>query len=230
MTKGQLLVMAKIFEKQLLHYALLIPLLGGMFYVVQFGGFLSGGFWGLSTQTWLTFGTALAILHQVYVWFCWRIQLHYSFITRVFGERAFTYYAIGFSILAIARVLLVFVVAWSNKGSLVVSPVALDILASILLIPIVYLFYSVQKYFTFKRAFGIDHFDPSYKTMPFVREGIFKFTKNGMYTFGVLIVWIPGLIFASKTGLLLALFNHLYVWIHYFVTEKPDIKRIYSNI
>jgi len=46
---------------------------------------------------------------------------------------------------------------------------------------------------------------------------------------GLLILWIPGLVFASRAALLAALFHHLYIWVHYFTTEKPDLKRIYGG-
>ena len=79
------------------------------------------------------------------------------------------------------------------------------------------------------RAFGIDHFDASYRTRPFVRQGIFRFTSNGMYIFGFFILWVPGLWFASVAALCVALFSHLYIWVHYFSTELPDIRRIYGE-
>ncbi|MGB6364439.1 MAG: methyltransferase, partial [Thermoanaerobaculia bacterium] len=97
------------------------------------------------------------------------------------------------------------------------------------LAPAIYLFYSVKRYFGFERAFGIDHFDASYRTRPFVRKGIFRFTSNGMYIFGFFILWVPGLWFASVAALCVALFNHLYIWVHYFSTELPDIRRIYGE-
>jgi protein-S-isoprenylcysteine O-methyltransferase Ste14 len=87
----------------------------------------------------------------------------------------------------------------------------------------------VGRYFSYRRALGIDHFDASYRTKPFVREGIFRFTRNGMYTFGLMIVWLPGLIWASKAALLSAAFSHLYIWVHYFCTELPDMRRIYGE-
>ena len=87
---------------------------------------------------------------------------------------------------------------------------------------------SVKRYFGFKRAFGVDHFDPSYRSVPFVKKGIFRFTGNGMYTFGFFLLWIPGLWYASISALCVALFNHLYIWVHYYSTELPDIKRIYG--
>ena len=99
-------------------------------------------------------------------------------------------------------------------------------LTFIILIPAIYTFYSVKKYFTLKRALGIDHFDTSYRKLGLVREGIFKYTPNAMYIFGVMIVWIPALIFASKAALISALFNHAYLWVHYYTLELPDMKRI----
>ena len=218
-----------IFEKQMMHYGLLLLLLFCIFFTTPFGILLYGTFWGLSTKLWLLLAISLAVLHQVYVWFCWRTQLYKSFLTRTLGENAFTYYAAGFSILALARLFSILGVALSNKGTVMLSQSILYTIAIVISVPTVYLFYSVWKYFSFKRAFGIDHFDLSYKDKPFVDGGIFKFTKNGMYTFGLLIVGLPGLIFASKAALLLALFNHLYVWVHYITVEKPDIKRIYMS-
>ena len=87
-----------------------------------------------------------------------------------------------------------------------------------------------RRYFTFRRALGVDHFDPSYHSRPLVRQGIFRFTRNGMYIFGLLMAWLPGLWYASAAGLVLALFNHAYVWVHYFATERPDMKRIYPSL
>ncbi len=77
---------------------------------------------------------------------------------------------------------------------------------------------------------GIDHFDKSYRDRPFVREGIFRFTRNSMYVFGLLILWIPGLLYASKAALLIALFNHVYVLVHYHCTERPVMRRIYAGL
>ncbi len=49
-----------------------------------------------------------------------------------------------------------------------------------------------------------------------------------MYVFGLLIFWIPGLLTASSPALLVALFSHIYIWVHYYSTEKPDMARIYG--
>jgi hypothetical protein len=99
----------------------------------------------------------------------------------------------------------------------------------VLLLPALYTFYSVHKYFGIKRALGIDHFDKTYRNVPFVKEGIFKFTNNAMYTYGLFILWIPGLLLFSKAALMAAMFNHIYVWVHYYCTELPDIHYIYGK-
>ena len=62
-----------------------------------------------------------------------------------------------------------------------------------------------------------------------ILKGIFRFTRNGMYVYGFLILWVPALWWASVAALTAALFNHLYIWVHYFATEKPDMARIYSG-
>jgi Phospholipid methyltransferase len=103
------------------------------------------------------------------------------------------------------------------------------LLAIVLFIPWVYLQYSLHTYFGMDRAMGLDHFDPSYRHRPFVREGIFRYTDNAIYTFGFLLFWILGLVFLSQAALLAALFNHLYIWVHYYCTELPDISAIYGK-
>lgn len=75
--------------------------------------------------------------------------------------------------------------------------------------------YSVRKYFGFDRAFGIDHFDPAtYKDVPMVRKGIFQYSSNAMYVYGFFLLWVPGILAQSKAALLVAAFNHLYIWVH----------------
>ncbi len=50
-----------------------------------------------------------------------------------------------------------------------------------------------------------------------------------MYIYGFLILWIPGILLQSKAAPFIALFNHLYIWVHYYFTELPDIKMIYKG-
>jgi hypothetical protein len=218
-----------IFEKQGLHATFLAALLVGVALVSRLASVRTGHLWGIGTPAWLWLAVAIPIVHQVFVWFCWRNKLYGSWPTRVFGNLAFPLYAAGFSILGIARVVVVFMLAIANRDALAVNPTALRIIAIVAAIPTVYLFYSTKRYFGFKRALGIDHFDPSYRSMAFVRKGIFRFTSNGMYTYGFLLLWIPALWYASPAALCVALFNHIYIWVHYYATELPDMKRIYGK-
>ena len=218
-----------IFEKKWLHASLLAVFLIGLAWVGRIRAVQVGQLWGVSTVAWLWIAVALAIAHQIFVWVCWRSQLHASLIRRMFGSRGFDVYASGFSILGILRVVTVFMLAISNRDTLHLDPRVLQIVGVIVAIPGIYLFYSVKRYFSFKRAFGIDHFDMAYRSLPFVREGIFRFTRNGMYVFGFCVLWVPGSWFASAAALIVALFNHLYTWIHYYSTELPDMKRIYGE-
>ncbi len=218
-----------IFEKQWLHALLLAALLAGVLLVTGYDGVHTGQLWGVATPFWLWLAIGVAITHQIYVWFCWRTQLHASWLTRTFGNFGFPLYAVGFSVLGIMRVVVVFIVAISNRDTLPGNAIALKLLAVIMLVPTAYLFYSVKRYFGFKRAFGIDHFNIDYRSMPLERRGIFRFSRNGMYVYGFLLLWVPAFWWASLAALVIAVFNHLYIWVHYFATELPDIKRIYGE-
>ena len=221
----------KIFKHQQWH----ILILGGLLftlcsYLETDTTVLNGDLWGISTLTWATFAILAPIIHQCYVLVCWRSELHYQGLSRLFGKNGFKFYKTGFSILAFSRPVLIVLLAISSSMTLSVNPTFSYVLSGLLLIPAVYLFYSVKKYFGFDRAFGIDHFYPEeYRLKPFVDQGIFKYTRNGMYTFGFFLVWVPGFLLQSKAALLLALFSHLYIWVHYYFTELPDIKIIYKD-
>ena len=217
-----------VFEKQLWHYLLLPVLLVGLVVVSSTEGFLAGDFLGVGTRAWFLLAVAVPIVHQFYVWFCWRTQLHYSLITKLFGRAGFVIYSIIFLIFLISRLTLLIFLAISNKNSLDANPMLLYGLSIVFWLLGLYVFYSIQKYFTLRRAMGVDHFDPSYRGAGLVRKGVFKYTPNAMYTVGLLFLWIPGLLFSSKAALAVACFSHIYVWIHYYCTEKPDMKRIYG--
>ena len=217
-----------IFEGQILHLFVLTILIGTIFGITGIWNFFEGQYLGINTATWFYLSIAIPILHQVYVWFCWRTQFHFSLITRVFGDVGFTYYGIGFFILFFLRFVFVTILAISNKGSVDADPLLLYALAILITLPALYLFYSVRRYFGIKRALGADHFDESYRNSPLVTKGIYRFVNNGMYIFGVAIIWVPGLVFASRAALLAAMFQHIYIWVHYYATEKPDMKRIYG--
>ena len=219
-----------IFEKQIWHYLLLAILLAVVLVVVSLAEhFLQGKFLGVATPVWFYLAIGSPVFHQLYVWFCWRLELYGGLLTQWFGKRAFKIYSIGFAVLILLRPVLITLLSLSNKNTIPSHPMITALLLTILAIPSFYLMYSIKKYFGFWRAFGIDHFDASYRNKPLIKEGIFRFTDNGMYYFGLLILWIPGVLFSSITAIIAALFSHLYIWVHFFCTEKPDMESIYGS-
>ncbi len=217
------------FYGQGIHAALLLVLLVGIWTLLQVPDYRTGGLWGVSTVVWFWAATMAAVLHQIYVWFCWRAELHYGLISRLFKQNGFLYFSRIFLFLVILRPVLVLLLAIANANTLIFPRPFLWLFAAVLLVPVVYLFYSIVKYFGFERATGIDHFDVSYRDRPLVREGIFRYFRNAMYVIGPLALWVPALFFASKAALLAAVFEQIYIWVHYFCTEKPDMGIIYRS-
>jgi len=188
-----------------------------------------GALYGIPTSVWLWIAILIPILHQLYVALIWRLELHTRIFSRRWGmERAFRGYAIGFSILFVSRLIALVFLAYSNADTLPIDPVWAWVLTAVITPLVLYLAYSVKRYFTIRRAYGIDHFDPEYR-VPFVRRGIFRYTRNGMYLIGLMILYLPGLLLHSEAALIVALFNHLYIWVHYFTVELPDIQYIYGS-
>jgi hypothetical protein len=189
----------------------------------------SGSWLGIPTTAWLVLAIAIPILHQAYVTVVWRVELHAKEISKRLGmERGFKVYAAGFSLLMTLRVLSAFGVAIANAGTLPISPEVAYAISAVMAVPFLYLQYSVLRYFGYKRAVGIDHFDPAYRDVPLVREGIFRYIPNAMYTVGFLLMWIFAIAFRSQAALIVAAFSHAYIWVHYFFTERPDMQRIYE--
>jgi protein-S-isoprenylcysteine O-methyltransferase Ste14 len=155
--------------------------------------------------------------------------LHDGALSRWFGEKAFVLYAVFFSVLIVARPLFAFSLGWANRGTLAIDPWLGYGLSLLLVAPVIFMMYSIVHYFSFRRAFGIDHFDPAYRTTPLIRQGIFKCSPNSMYVFGFLALWIPAFLFQSVAALVIAAFSHAYIWVHYYATEKPDMARIYGK-
>ena len=216
------------FEKQGQHYFLLIVLLLGVYFLAA-GDVLSGQLWGMGTSTWLLIAIATPIIHQIVVVFIWRAELYHHKMTDWFGDKAFPIYKVIFTILFVGRPVTLILLGISNANTLNLNPTISYLIAVILFIPFAYTMYSVVHYFGMDRAYGADHFDPSiYKGKPFVKQGMFKYTNNAMYKFGFLGLWVIGFAFISKAVLLAAAFNHLYIWVHFYFTELPDINHIYG--
>ena len=97
-----------------------------------------------------------------------------------------------------------------------------------LVLPGIYAMYSVKRYFGMARAAGADHFDVRYREMPLVKDGIFRFTSNGMYLYAFLLFWAIAVGLNSSAALAVAAFSHAYIWVHFYATEKPDMNFLYK--
>ena len=172
---------------------------------------------------WIT--VSIPVIHQMYVWLCWRLELNYQAISNSIG---FQCYKIVFLFIFLARPVSLIYLADLDQNSLGIPSDLASIVGIGLLIPVIYAAYSVLKYFGIARATGADHFFEKYRAMPFVKEGIFKYSSNAMYVFGFLALWAIAFLYNSDLGLLLAAFQHIYIWVHYYATEKPDIEYIYG--
>ncbi len=220
----------KVWRDQFWHIVWLTLLLIGVSILSKTSDFFKGDLWSINTKNWFLLAILVPILHQIYVLICWRTQLYYKSISNLFGEKGFKLYKAIFTILILLRPVSISLLAVSNTFTFQLNPFFSYGFSAALFIPVVYLAYSLRKYFGFNRAFGIDHFYPEiYENKPFVNEGIFKYTNNAMYVFGFFLLWIPGILLQSKAALLAALFSHCYIWVHYYFTELPDMKEIYGG-
>jgi len=189
----------------------------------------SGSLWGWDTAIWYWLTAAVPVVHQAYVMIVWRWQLVSNGPTRLLGDKAFPLYGVVFMILFALRLVMIILLALANRGSLSVSPSLVGVLIVVVAVPSLYVLYSVGRYFGLRRALGADHFEAVYRGAPLERRGAFRFVNNAMYVAGLMVLYLPGLIWGSSAALLLAVFNHAYVWVHYFTTEKPDMGVIYGS-
>jgi len=182
-------------------------------------------FLGISAKNWFLFSMMTPFLHQVYVWFCWRSELCWKTISRTIGFKAYVLIFFIIAILRLSSIGLCFVDygSWFTPGWIAWS------ISVLIFIPFIYTIYSIKKYFGFMRATGIDHFDPSYKDIPFEIRGIFKWSSNAMYTFAIGVFFAFAVSAGSKAMFVFAAYTYIGVWLHYFCTEKEDFKVIYGN-
>jgi len=166
------------------------------------------------------------VLHQVFVWVAWRLELRSSTVSETIGFRI--YLAIFFLLFA-ARFLSLIIVAYLDRESLQLDVALRTIIAALLVVTGAYAMYSVKRYFGMARAAGGDHFESQYRDMPLVKQGIFRFTENGMYLYAFLLFWGIAVGFNSSAALAVAAFSHIYIWIHFYATEKPDMRYLYGN-
>jgi len=182
-------------------------------------------FIGISALEWFLIAMSIPLIHQAYVWICWRSELCWKSISNTIG---FNGYVILFFILIVSRLSAV-VLCFIDYGSLYKPGWLAWILGLILFIPGAYTMYSVKKYFGLFRAAGADHFDPKYKDLPFENRGIFKWSPNAMYIFAIGIPFSFAVATGSQSMFIVAIYTYISIWLHYFCTEKEDFKIIYGS-
>ena len=199
-----------------------------LFYVAtQFVGLNNNTntFIGINALSWFMIAMSVPLIHQAYVWICWRSELCWKLISNTIGFKG---YVVIFFILIISR-LSAIVLCFLDYGSLYEPSLLAWILSIILFVPGIYTMYSVKKYFGFFRAAGADHFDPKYRDMPFEKRGIFKWSPNAMYVFAIGIPFSFAVATGSQSMFVVAIYSYISIWLHYFCTEKPDFAVIYNN-
>ena len=212
------------FKNQIWHVGGLIILFYLGYQLVDFEN-NSNVFFGISAKNWFLFSMMTPLLHQGYVWLCWRSELCWQTISRTIGFKAYVIIFIIFGILRLSSIGLCF----ADYGTWYAPGWIAWIISVLIFIPFIYTLYSIKKYFGFMRATGIDHFDPSYKDIPFERRGIFKWSSNAMYTFAVAVFFGFAISSGSKAMFIFAVYTYIGTWLHYFCTEKEDFKVIYGN-
>jgi len=202
---------------QTLHFACLAALLALVWAAwTNLGKPFPAAFW---------IAVAFPVVHQVFVWLAWRLELRSSTISETIG---FSGYVACFFLLFGGRFVSLLALAWLDRGSLGLDTVPQAVATTLLALPGIYAMYSVMRYFGLARAAGADHFDRRYRDMPLVREGIFRFTRNGMYLHAFLLFWAIAVGFNSMAAAAVAAFSHAYIWVHFYSTEKPDMDFLYG--
>ncbi len=216
-----------LFEGQLQHLAIAALMTAGAFALLKTPG-NAPHLLGLSSASWAQVSIALALLHQIIVAKVFRLQLYKNTMTRIFGAKDMTVWAAIFMPLLAVRPLGLIMVGWADTTGLTAYR-NVEIGLGLALVGVaVYGMHSVLVYFTLPRALGGDHFRDEYAAMPLVDKGLFKYTKNGMYGVVFLGLWGIALLFGSWNALIVALFQHAYIWVHMYCTEGPDMRRIYG--
>jgi len=194
---------------------------------------LSGGVWmGLPDHQWLRVMIIVVLVHQIVVALVFRLQLMYGIMTKLFGRHDLFVWGVIFLPLLALRVVSLVGLGMSTRGTLVlallgVPPSAGVVFGLVLLVPAVHTLYSVFRYFGLTRALGADHFRQAYRLMPLENRGMFRYSSNAMYTYAFFALWAIALFTWSWAALIGALFQHAYIWVHWYCTEEPDMRVIY---
>ncbi|PCH67087.1 MAG: hypothetical protein COC12_11975 [Rhodobacteraceae bacterium] len=182
----------------------------------------------LTSYQWAVVSIALAGIHQLIVAIGFRLQLHRNWLSNRFGDRDMQVWAAIFMPLLVARPITLILIGWADTVP-ITGWRGLELALGLALIGVaIWGMHSVLVYFTLPRALGGDHFRDEIANMPMVNKGLFKYTANGMYGVIFLGFWGIALAFGSWNALVVALFQHAFIWVHMYCTEGPDMRRIYG--
>jgi len=186
-------------------------------------------FLGISDTAWFWLSVGLAVFHQIIVWIVFRLQMGWATLSKLFGRADLVNWGVIFLPLVVARPLLLVGLAKASQFSLQLPGIVSISLGIILFVPALYTIWSVFRYFGWVRAMVGDHFRVQFRNMPLVKKGAFKYNQNAMYAFAFFLLWSIALFHHSQAALSVALFQHAYIWVHYYCIEKPDMEIIYSE-
>lgn len=184
---------------------------------------------GLTSYDWAVTSIALACLHQLIVAFVFRLQLHRNLLSALFGTRDMHIWAVIFLPLLAARPITLILIGWGDTGAITSWHVPEIALGVGLIGVAIWGMHSVLVYFTIPRALGGDHFRDEIAAMDMVDRGVFKYSSNAMYGIVFLGLWGIALTFGSWNALVVALFQHAFIWVHMYCTEAPDMRWIYQS-
>ena len=184
---------------------------------------------GLTATRWAVWSITLAFAHQILVAVVFRAQLHRNLMTRLFGKADMKVWAALFLPLLAARPLTVLAVGLADTRPIAPYDLPLMLLGLALLAPALWAMHSTFFYFTLPRALGGDHFREHFADMPLVERGAFRYTANAMYGVVFLGLWAIAFICNSWNAMVVALFQHAYIWVHMYCTEQPDMRWIYGK-
>jgi Phospholipid methyltransferase len=187
------------------------------------------GLWGISALHWAYLAIAAGIFHQSMVAVVWRLQLHFALMTRLFGANALKVWGAMFLPFLFLRPILVIMAGIADANSLGGSRNFNLLVGALLVVLAGWGANSVIRYFTIPRALGGDHFEDKYLNMPMVNKGAFKYSPNAMYGIVFMGFWGIALLTNSWNALVLALFQHAYIWVHMYCTEDPDMQVLYKD-
>jgi len=221
--------MKKVFKYQSYHLAVFL-VLGSILWFLSASLPDDERVFGIGVHSWIWISwSAVGVFHAWVVVF-WRLELHFRKISEWFGASGFTLFRIGFVGFAGTGFLALLPIAFLTHNTVSIDPRLKFALIAITTAGALWTLYSVFVYFGPNRAFGADHFFEEYRNKPLERRGSFRYIPNSMYTLALLLLYHPGLFYESSFALLLALFHHLFVWTHYFCTEKPDLLAMHPEL